>query len=175
MIRVGIYGATGYAGIELVKLLQRHPQAKIVFATSRSEAGKSLADVYPTLINLPLVDPETVDPTQADVIFTCLPHGAAELVPIVRQALELGVRVVDFSDTFRLSDAGRYERHMGKTHPAPDLLRQTVYGMPEIHRERIHSAQLVGNTGCYPVTVILALHPLVQAGLLADPVVIADC
>ena len=174
MARIGIYGATGYTGFELIKLLARHPGVELAFATARADAGKGLSDVYPTLIEQPLVSMEQADLAGVDLIFTCLPHGAAELVPIIQQALERGVKVVDFSDTFRLSDPDDYERRRGKPHPAPELLSAAVYGLPELHRERIRAAHLVANTGCYPLTAILPLWPLERAGLIADRTVIVD-
>lgn len=174
MARVGIYGASGYTGFELIKLLARHPQVEVAFATARSAAGKRLSDVYPTLIDQPLVDAEQASLRGVDLIFTCLPHNAPELLPLVQCALEAGVKVVDFSDAFRLNDLDDYQRRRGKPHPAPELLSAAVYGLPELHRERIRTAHLVANTGCYPVSIILPLHALKQAGLIAEHTVIAD-
>lgn len=174
MARVGIYGATGYTGFELIKILARHPEVEIAFATARSAAGQLLSDVFPTLIDLPLVGVEEAGLSGVDLVFTCLPHGAPELIPLVRQALERGVKVVDLSDTFRLVNAEDYQRRRGREHPAPDLLAAAVYGLPELHRERIRAARLVANTGCYPLTAILPLWPLVRAGLIADQTVIVD-
>lgn len=174
MIRVGIYGATGYTGIELIKLFQRHPQVKLVFATGRSDAGKRLSDVYPTLIDMPLIKPEEADPAATDVVFCCLPHGAT--VPTVVQALEAGTRVIDLSADFRLRDPAMYRRWYSPDadHPAPELLAEAVYGLPEFYRERIRNARLVANPGCYPTSVILGVRPLVQADLLAERTIIAD-
>ncbi len=174
MIRVGIYGATGYTGFELIKLLQRHPQAEIVFATARSAAGQHLSDVFPTVIDLPLIAAEEADIQAVDLVVTCLPHGAPELITITQQALHAGRKVIDFSDIFRLNDPDAYLRWRGKPHPAPELLAAAVYGLPELHRERIRTARLIANPGCYPTSVILALHPLIAAGLLADQTVIVD-
>lgn len=174
MARVGIYGATGYTGFELIKLLAKHPGVQIAFATARSDAGKRLSDVFPTLIEQPLVAMEQADQSDVDLIFTCLPHGAAELPAIVQSALERGVKVVDFSDLFRLNDPDDYARRRGKAHHAPELLSAAVYGLPELHRERIREAKLVANTGCYPITAILPLWPLERAGLLAERTVIVD-
>ena len=172
MIRVGIYGATGYTGFELIKLLQRHHQAQIVFATARSAAGKRLGDVFPTMIDLPLIDAEEANLAAVDVVFCCLPHGTT--APTVQRSLEAGVRVIDLSADVRLRDPADYQRWYGNTHPAPELLASAVYGLPELHREAIRHARLVANPGCYPTSVILALHPLVRAGLLADTNVIVD-
>ncbi len=172
MIRVGIYGATGYTGFELIKLLQCHPHVQISFATARSAAGKRLSDEFPTLIDLPIIAPEAADPATVDVAFCCLPHGAS--APTVMQALAAGARVIDLSADFRLRDPADYERWYNAPHPAPEMLDQAVYGMPELYREHIRDARLVANPGCYPTSVILPLHPLARAGLLADPVVIVD-
>jgi N-acetyl-gamma-glutamyl-phosphate reductase len=174
MARVGIYGATGYTGFELIKLLSRHPEVEIAFATARSAAGKSLSDIFPTLIEQPLVATEQSDLRGVDLVFTCLPHNTPELIPLVQAALDAGVKVIDFSDTFRLEDLDSYARWRKKDHPAPELQSAAVYGLPELHRERIRKARLVANTGCYPLTSILPLRPLAKAGLLADGPVIVD-
>lgn len=174
MARVGIYGATGYTGFELIKLLERHPEVEIVFATARSAAGQRLSDVFPTMIDTPLTAVDAADAGAADLIFTCLPHGAAELVPLVQGALDAGKKVIDFSDTFRLLDPDDYARRRGRPHPAPELLSTAVYGLPELHRDAIRRAHLVANTGCYPLTAILPLWPLERAGLLSDRTVIVD-
>lgn len=174
MARVGIYGATGYTGFELIKILVRHPEVAIAFATARSAAGQRLSDIYPTLIDQPLVGAEQANLRDVDLIFTCLPHNTPELIPIVRAALDAGVKVVDFSDTFRIQDLDAYARWRKKDHPAPELQSAAVYGLPELHRDQIRTARLVANTGCYPLTAILPLWPLVKAGLLADGPVIVD-
>ncbi len=171
MITAGVYGATGYTGIELVQLLQRHPQVQIGFATARSAAGQQLREVYPTLLQQPLIAPDDADPATVDVVFCCLPHGTT--IPTVQAALAAGARVVDLSADFRLRDAATYARWYGE-HTAPALLAEAVYGLPEVYRERIRSARLVANPGCYPTSVILALWPLVQASLIASPTVIVD-
>jgi len=172
MIQAGIYGASGYAGFELIKLLHHHPQVRIAWATARSHAGQYLADAFPTTIDLKLIDTAEADVKAVDVVFCCLPHGVA--LPLAQGALDAGAKVIDFSDALRLNDPEDYARRTGKAHPAPELLAAAVYGLPELHRERIKQARLVANPGCYPTTVILALKPLVAAGLLADSTVIVD-
>lgn len=174
MIRAGIYGATGYTGLELIKLLHRHPQVTIGFATARTAAGQRLSDVFPTLLDLPLIHPDDADPSQVDVVFCCLPHAAS--APIVRHARDAGARVIDLSADFRLRDPEAYARiyGQGEPHPEPELLKQAVYGLPECHRERLRETQLVANPGCFPITAILPLYALIQAGLLADRHVIVD-
>lgn len=174
MIKVGIYGATGYTGFELIKLLHRHPQALIVFATARTAAGQRLSDVFPTMIDVPLIHADEAPPALADVVFCCLPHGAS--APLVQKMLNAGARVIDLSADFRLREAQDYEYWYGKgkPHPAPALLDDAVYGLPELYRKQIREAQLVANPGCYPTSVILPLLPLVRANLLADRTVIVD-
>ena len=177
MIRVGIYGATGYTGYELIKLLDCHPQAEVVFATSRGDAGKRVSDLYPCPCDLRFVSPEEALPGEpgfydADVVFTCLPHG--EAMGLVRQAWEAGVNVVDLSADFRLRDVNLYQRWYKVEHVAPELLSEAVYGLVEVYRERIAGARLVANPGCYPTGALLALHPLVVGGHLAEGRVIVD-
>jgi N-acetyl-gamma-glutamyl-phosphate reductase len=165
MVRVGIYGATGYTGLELIRLLRRHAQAQIAWGSSRSYAGQRLSDAFATVDDLPLVDESEADLAAVDAVFCCLPHGVT--APTVRRALAAGVRVLDLSADFRLS-AADYQRWYGKAHEAPELLPLAVYGLPELHRERIREARLVACPGCYPTSVILPLYPLRRAGLLAE-------
>ncbi len=172
MVRVGIFGATGYTGYELVNILLRHPQAEIVFATSESSAGGKLSDIFPCPWDFPLIGLADAPLNQVDVVFLCLPHGAS--MDAVRRVRTAGVRAVDLSADFRLRDAVAYRRWYGHEHSAPELLREAVYGLPELHRGAIRGASLVANPGCYPTSVILGLYPLVRAGALADRRIIAD-
>lgn len=172
MIRVGVYGATGYAGYELVQLLLRHPAAEMVFATSEQNAGGRLADVYPCLEDVALVRAEEAPLEQVDCVFCSLPHGAS--MATVQAARRAGVRVIDLSADFRLADAGTYQRWYKVSHEAPELLAEAVYGLPELHRERVRGATLVANPGCYPTCVILGCYPLALKGLLVDGHAIAD-
>jgi len=172
VIQVGIYGATGYTGFELIRLLQRHPQVTLAFATSESRAGTRLSQVFPVPWDLPLVAPAEADPGAVDAVFCCLPHGAA--MATVVAAREAGVRVVDLSADFRLRDPAVYQQWYGLKHAAPHLLADAVYGLPELYREQIRRAQLVANPGCYPTSVLLALYPLLRAGLVAEGPIIAD-
>lgn len=169
-ISIGIHGATGYAGHELIKLLRRHPHAKIAWATARSFAGKRLSDAFPTADPLPLIDTDAGDAAECDVVFCCLPHGTT--TPIAVAALERGARVIDLSADFRLKDATDYERWYGHQHTAPAWLDEAVYGLPERYRAAIREARLVANPGCYPTAVLLGLLPLAEAGLLPDQVVV---
>jgi N-acetyl-gamma-glutamyl-phosphate reductase len=172
IVRIGIFGATGYTGVELVKLLSRHRQARIVFAHSESHVGARLSDVLPCPYDIPLVSADDAPLREVDLIFSCLPHGpSAELC---KRALDEGRRVIDLSADFRLRDATIYAHWYGHPHPHPDLLNIAVYGLPEIYRDAIADAQLVANPGCYPTSIILGLLPLLEAGALADTVVIAD-
>ncbi len=171
MIQVGIVGATGYTGFELIKLIARHPQARLVWATSESSAGKRIRDLYPTPDETPLIRFADAPLTEADVIFFCLPHAAS--MEAVAQARNAGVRVIDLSADFRLPDPAIYERWYGTPHTQTGLLQEAVYGLCEVNREAIARAELVANPGCYPTTVNLGLWPLARAGVLG-PRIIAD-
>lgn len=170
MIKVGIYGATGYTGYELIGLLRQHPEVTIRFATSRSYAGKRLSDAFPTVDALPLVAAEEADPADCDVVFCCLPHGTT--ITTVVEALQAGARVIDLSADFRLRDPQLYDRWYKHTHSAPALLDSAVYGLPERYRESIQSARLIANPGCYPTAVLLGLLPLAEQGLLDGQVIV---
>jgi N-acetyl-gamma-glutamyl-phosphate reductase len=170
VIKVGIFGATGYTGYELIQILLRHPQAQIVFTTSESTAGGKLSDVYPCPWDFPLVGASDAPLDKVDVAFLCLPHAASmEAVRRVRQA---GVRAIDLSADFRITDAAVYERWYNTAHTAPDLLREAVYGLVELHRPQIAGAHLVANPGCYPTSVNLGLYPLARAGVLGRKLII---
>ena len=170
-MRIGIYGATGYTGLELITWLRRHAQAEIVFATSRTYAGKRLSDAFATTDNLRLQDASEVDAGSADVVFLCLPHGETTIAT-AREALATGTRVIDLSNDFRLRDAAVYESWFKHPHGAPELLEQAVYGLPELYREQLRHTRLVANPGCYPTSVLLALLPLAEAGLLDGQVIV---
>lgn len=165
-INVGIFGATGYTGFETIAILRKHPAVKLVFATSESDAGKALQDIYPVSWDIPLVASADAPLAQADAVFCCLPHGAS--MAAVKTARQAGVRVIDLSADFRLADPAVYEQWYGLPHQAPGLLAEAVYGLPEIYREAVRSTGLVANPGCYPTSVLLALLPLLKERLL-DP------
>src|SRR6266508_2155329 len=171
MIKVGIYGVTGYAGYELLRWIGRHPQARVVFTTSESQAGKSLAAVFPGPLDTPLIAPDDAPLGDVDVVFLGLPHGVA--ASVARRARAAGVRVIDLSADFRLHTAEEYTRWYGHTHAAPELL-PAPYGLPELNRAALRDAPLIANPGCYPTSVLLGLAPLLRAGALADRVVIVD-
>jgi len=169
MIKVGIIGASGYTGAELVRLLVNHPQVELTLATSRQYAGKALAQVFPHLAGrtgLVCEDPTGLDPAgRADLFFTAVPHQTA--MSVVPGLLATGAKVIDLSADFRLHQRQVYEQWY-QPHSAPELLAEAVYGLPELHREAIAKARLVANPGCYPTTVLLALAPLLKARCI-DP------
>lgn len=172
MVRVGIYGATGYTGIELIRIVRKHPGMSLKFVTSESRAGAGLGDVFPVPWELSLIAGAEADPGAVDAVFCCLPHGAA--MATVTTARAAGAKVVDLSADFRLRDPVVYEKWYGLAHAAPEMLPGAVYGLPEIHRREVEQADLVANPGCYPTSVLLALYPLLRAGLIADGPIIAD-
>ncbi|MHB1293538.1 MAG: N-acetyl-gamma-glutamyl-phosphate reductase [Anaerolineae bacterium] len=171
MIRVGIHGATGYTGFELLKILARHPEAQVAFATSESYAGQRFSDVYPCPYDVPLVKPEQAPLDQADVVLLCTPHGAS--AKLAYDALAAGARCVDLSADLRLHDQSVYEAWYGP-HTAPQLLPEAVYGLTEVYRNQIAGARLVANPGCYPTGNLLALRPLLRAGIVVGDRVIID-
>ena len=167
--RVLVAGATGFAGALAAHLLWRHPGFELVGISGRSEAGRRLDDLYPRYrVPLEIAPLDLEDLGQIEAAVVAYPHAAA--APTVGALLDHGVRVVDLSADFRLSDLATYERWYGP-HPRPDLLPQAVYGLTEFHRERIVTARLVANPGCYPTASVLGLAPLARAGLIADVVI----
>jgi N-acetyl-gamma-glutamyl-phosphate reductase len=175
MIRVGIVGGTGYTGVELMRLLATHPVAEIVLVTSRTETGNKVCDLFPSLrnvIDLEFSDPDVVDYVGCDVIFTATPSGVAMTQAV--SFLNQGIRLIDLSADFRLADALVWERWYGKPHVCPDLLEEAVYGLPEVHRDRIVDARLVANPGCYPTAVQLGFLPLIESGVADLSCLVAD-
>jgi N-acetyl-gamma-glutamyl-phosphate reductase len=177
--KVAVIGASGYSGEELVRLLLNHPQVELVAVTSRQNAGQTLAHVFPKFASHPksktlrFSEPKAdLLAKQADVVFLALPHGVAAeyAVPL----LEAGCEVIDLSADFRLKSAEIYQDFYGHDHPAPDLLKKAVYGLPEIYREQIKKASLVASPGCYPTSILLPLIPLLRAGLVKPTGIIAD-
>ena len=168
-IRAAVAGANGYAGMTAVALLAAHPDVRLVPLPSRSRAGRPYQEVFP-LLELEGRFTEDVDPGQADVIFSCLPHnvGAAQTAAW----FAAGARVIDMSADYRLRDAAQYPRWYRQEHPAPELLEKAVVGLPELHAAEIAGAQLVAVPGCYSTASILALAPAVHAGLVASDVVV---
>ncbi|MBA7666440.1 N-acetyl-gamma-glutamyl-phosphate reductase [subsurface metagenome] len=167
--KVGIINVTGYAGVELARLLYQHPEVELASVTGRSAAGQKLGNVFPHLASIDLtIEAELAD---VDLVFSAMPHkeSAKEVIPLLNR----GIKVVDISADFRLKDAAEYLSWYGFTHPAPQLLNQAVYGLTELYRSQVASAQLVANPGCYPTGAILALAPAVKAGLI-EPEIIID-
>lgn len=165
MIRAGIIGATGYAGVELVRILLSHPDAEIAAISSVSYDGKKLSEIYPSLrgiCDMTLSDGDGIE-DKCDVVFASLPHGLSE-IPAAK-CVEKGVKFIDLGADFRLDDAKVYEQWYGKSYNYPDLHARSVYCIPELHRDRISGADIVGNPGCYPTSAALALAPIVEAGL----------
>jgi N-acetyl-gamma-glutamyl-phosphate reductase len=171
MIKVGIFGSTGYAGYELLRWLGRHHEAHVAWVTSESQAGKSLASVVPGPLDALLLAPDAAPLDAVDVVFLALPHGVA--AQTARRARAAGVRVIDLSADFRLQTPEAYARWYGHEHPAPELL-PAPYGIPELNRAALADAPLIANPGCYPTSVLLGLAPLLRVGALADATVIVD-
>ncbi len=168
MVKAAIVNVTGYAGVELARLLARHPNVEITEITGRSRAGERLPEVFPHLADIDLEIVAEIGES-ADVAFVALPHTAAAAV--VPELLNNGARVVDISADFRLHDAASYESWYKTAHPAKDLLADAVYGLPELHAEDVKSSRIVANPGCYPTGAILALAPVAN---LTAPDVIVD-
>jgi len=175
-LKIGIVGGTGYTGVELLRLLAIHPNAEIVAVTSRGEAGISVADMFPSLrgyVDVAFSDPATVDLTKCDVVFFATPHGVA--MSQAQILLDAGVKVIDLAADFRLQDTTVFEKWYKLPHSCPDILKKAVYGIPELYRDKIKSAKVIGNPGCYPTTVLLGLAPLIEQNLIDFSVpIIAD-
>ena len=168
-MKVGIINVTGYAGMELARILLRHPEAEITSITGRSMAGKDIGEVFPHLAELDMTITEDITES-VDVVFSALPHAASaeRLAPLIRD----GVKAVDISADFRLKDLDEYEAWYGTAHPCPELLEEAVYGLPELHRDEIEQTSIVGNPGCYPSASILALAPALKAGIIEPDIII---
>src|SRR2546423_5365911 len=168
--RVAIVGVTGYAGGELARLVLRHPEVRLVAAVGRSHQGNPLRDVQPHLHAAPDSLVVGSDVGDAEVVFTALPAGEA-----ARQAgawIDDGRTVIDIGSDFRLRDPKLYERWYGYTHPAPDLLKDAVYGLTELTRDRVRGARVIANPGCYPTASLLALAPALKAKLVTEEIVV---
>jgi N-acetyl-gamma-glutamyl-phosphate reductase len=178
MIKVGIVGGTGYTGVELLRLLAAHPQVKLSAITSRKEDGMPVSDMFPSLrgyVDLKFSAPDKAELTACDVVFFATPHGVA--MAQARELLAAGVKVIDLAADFRLRDTAEFEQWYGMPHSCPDLLKDAVYGLPEINRAAIAKASLIGLPGCYPTSMQLGLAPLLaQARPLVNEMnLIADC
>lgn len=175
-IRAGIMGATGYTGMELLRILLRHPAVEVVAVTSEKQAGKTLAQAFPYLQGTTSLVLEAVSeasiPKRCDVLFSCLPHTSA--MNRVPGWLKKGIKVIDLSADFRLDSADVYQEWYGAKQTAPDLLSEKVYGLTELNREKIKKASLVANPGCYPTSAILGLAPLLKSKLIDTATIIID-
>ena len=173
LTRVAVLGATGYVGVELLRLLSRHPAVRLTFLSSEQYRGRLVSEVYPFLdghVEMRLGPPDAaLAAAAADVVFTALPHAAC--APVARDVLGHGARVIDISADFRLRDPAVYTKWYGE-HPAPELLDEAIYGLPEVYRKSLAKARLIAAPGCYPTAALLGLVPLARAGLLAEPVLI---
>jgi N-acetyl-gamma-glutamyl-phosphate reductase len=176
VVRVAIIGGSGYTGLELMRLLARHPDVEITAVTSREFDGKPVSSVFPALAGICPLNFSWPDPAKlaaaAEFFFVALPHKTA--MAVIPPLLAAGAQVVDLSADFRFKDQAVYEQWY-QEHTAPELLSEAVYGLPELYRRAIKTARLVGNPGCYPTSVILGLAPLLTAGLIDPRSIIADC
>ena len=176
MIKVGIVGGTGYTGVELLRLLSRHPDVELTAITSRKEAGLRVDAMYPSLrgwVDLAFTTPDEANLAGCDVVFFATPNGIAmqEAVRLV----EAGVRVIDLAADFRIKDIAEWEKWYGMTHASPQLVAEAVYGLPEINRDAVRTARVVANPGCYPTAVQLGFLPLIEAEAIDPASLIADC
>jgi len=174
-MKVAIVGATGYTGLELVRILSHHPKVRLSVLTSERYAGRTFDAIYPAFRSICAMPLESLDPQKlpdkADLFFIALPHQ--ESMGVVPNLLKAKKRVIDLSADFRFSSQKTYERWYQK-HVAPELLRLAVYGLPEIYRRRIRTASLIANPGCYPTSIILPLFPLLKEGIVSRSNIIAD-
>ncbi|MFZ6872484.1 N-acetyl-gamma-glutamyl-phosphate reductase [Undibacterium sp. Di27W] len=176
MIKIGIVGGTGYTGVELLRILATHPEAHITAITSRKEDGLPVSDMYPSLrgrVDIAFSAPDKANLKECDVVFFATPHGVA-----MAQAPELlaaGVKVIDLAADFRMKNVAEFEKWYAIPHTCTDVLEEAVYGLPELNREAIKTARVVGNPGCYPTTMQLGFAPLLKAGIIDAGNLIADC
>lgn len=175
MVKIGIVGGTGYTGIELLRLLARHPQAKLAAITSRKESGMPVADMFPSLrrvVDLKFTTPDEADLKSCDVVFFATPHGVA--MDMGPELVRAGVKIIDLAADFRLKDPAMFTKWYKMEHKALDLLEEAVYGLPEINRAALKKARVVGMPGCYPTTVQLGLKPLLDARVIDPTHLISD-
>lgn len=176
MIKVGILGATGYAGIETVRLLTRHKEVQISRIVSHSYEGTKLSELYPNLRGICDLECTGLDvddiAENCDMVFTALPHGASK--EVIPELYKKGLYIIDLSGDFRYDDPAVYEKWYGEPHSDPELLEKAVYGLCELYPEKIKEARLIGNPGCYTTCSILALYPLVNSGFADNKSIIID-
>ena len=169
MVKVSIINVTGYAGMELARILRRHPDAEITSVTGRSLAGQKLGEAFPHLSDIDLTITEDVTES-VDVVFSALPHAAS--AERLGQALAGGIKAIDISADFRLRDVAEYESWYNITHPCPEYMEESVYGLTELHREDVKTTRLLANPGCFPTVSILALAPAVKAGIIGPDIIV---
>ncbi len=175
MISIGIVGGTGYTGAELLRILAAHSQVSVRAVTSRGEAGKPVAALHPNLssrVDLKFIQPDLAELKQCECVFFAAPNGTA--MHMVPELMDAGVKVIDMAADFRIKDAVTWEYWYKQTHACPGLLQSAVYGLPELNREKIQTARLVANPGCYPTAIILGVLPLLEQGLAEHVQLIAD-
>ena len=175
MISAGIVGGTGYAGVELLRLLALHPQVELKVITSRSNAGMAVSEMFPNLrgrVDIAFSEPSSDSYKQCDVVFFATPNATA--MHAVDELLDAGIRVIDLAADFRLKDIAEWEKWYGESHASPASVERAVYGMPEMHREAIRGAQLVANPGCYVTAVTLGLLPLLKHQLINPSSIVVD-
>ena len=174
-IRVGIVGGTGYTGVELLRLLARHPRCELSVITSRKEAGMPVADIFPNLrghVSLKFTEPSRDALSRCDLVFFATPTGVA--MNEARALYDAGVRLIDIAADFRLKDVAGWEQWYKMKHACPELVAKAVYGLPEVNREAIRGARVIANPGCYPTAVQLGFLPLVQSAEVDLDHLIAD-
>lgn len=175
MIKAGIVGGTGYTGVELLRLLAIHPDVRVTAITSRGEAGRPVADLFPNLrghYDLCFTDPAAGDLDDCDVVFFATPHGVAQST--VPGLLDKGIKVIDLSADFRIRDVALWEKWYNQPHACPQLVGEAVYGLPEVNRDKIRQARLIACPGCYPTSVQLGFLPLLEQGLVNADDLIAN-
>ncbi|MEN8176124.1 MAG: N-acetyl-gamma-glutamyl-phosphate reductase [Pseudomonadota bacterium] len=176
MVDIGIVGGTGYTGVELLRILAGHSDARLKVITSRAEAGKPVAGLFPNLrghLDAAFSEPDPEILAECDLVFFATPNGTA--MKLVPDLLDAGVRVIDLAADFRLRDPRVWEQWYGMQHACPELLGEAVYGLPELNREQIRGARLVANPGCYPTAAILGFLPLLEGGVVSPEGLVADC
>jgi len=175
VIKIGIVGGTGYTGVELLRILAQHPQSQVEVITSRGEAGKAVADLFPNLrghYDLRFSEPDIAALSRCDVVYFATPHGVAQAM--MAELFQAGTRVIDLSADFRIKDIATWEHWYGQKHACPDLVEKAVYGLPEVNRQQIREAQLVACPGCYPTSIQLGFLPLLENDLIDTETLIAN-
>ncbi len=175
-ITAGIMGATGYTGIELLRILSAHPKVELRCITSRSEQGKKVSELFPSLngvCDMAFQSPNQARLSECDVVFVAAPNGVA--MTHAAELLSAGCKIIDLSADFRIKDIKIWEKWYGMPHTCPELINEAVYGLPEVHRDSIADARLLANPGCYPTTVQLGFLPLLEHDLIVTESLIADC